>query len=795
MKKTNLGFKILDKMFFRKFSESGIVLPLFAVFLSLLVSLVFLVMINTSLVRRARADLWQKIDAVCREAAFDLTNGNKAAKSFTFNVWNMTSRQPIAGTTLEDARLIFPSLIDGNLTGQLGGGGACSDFDSVQPFAPFGASGEEMAFEDSPWGDCTPFNRSKCFLRWKLCTESGDSRHYPATMWNQVVNAGNTVACEGRATVNQYMTAPATVEVRSAWMRRARVENEEYSVSSPSPTTAPALTVLIAPQMTTWADRDERFRFVEKDPPYDQMPPSLPHLNVGFDPLFWKPLATTPVNKVRGFSGATPPSLYLSGPGEFAHGHSALGDPEAREMMVTCSNPAVLIRNIMSSLLIELASRHGQFRTMTEVLVANPENRQRAPGELPLTYNGPSVISRFLDDIAQPHFAAPYVFYEHYPEELPDPNPNPLNAPSQARGAWLNPFESTPSGKFPAADREAWLEYHSLLASQLRSCYHMYFGNPDSSSSRGLQRYQLPRIHDPENLDFEPSFYKFSPAVTNYQARSGYLPNEYSPNEDSWDQQCSWEALGVCPEQNRTVRLSAAATVSILGSVQSCPYQFSGSSTAPACLKPLQKNKYGDPNLDLQPDLVGSLSYILNTPPPSASKSAGVVPAIVGPGIFPFVPSEPPPLTPNPLSKSHYLAAPGNVESHILIIAHAQPSNAQLAELKEMFSPSDPIGPSQSKRYVTFLYIPTQAADAQQGAIEALSKVFSSPPERMFFALSPYLMQYEATLPHCFDGTWSEAQCFRQYWDMLLDPGSDDYVVYNIRRLFFQRILTLRQIF
>ncbi|MBN8551021.1 MAG: hypothetical protein J0M12_17040, partial [Deltaproteobacteria bacterium] len=515
---------------------------------------------------------------------------------------------------------------------------------------------------------------------------------YPITMWNNLTNAGNTVGCELRAKVKTFwnvggFAAERVISARTVvWtppMGVGTLPADTTTLTSPLSGTPqipyPGLSIAVGTEMTTSAALN-RLRF-----------PSGGFR--GYDP-------TGLNNKFLQFS------YDHAGPGSAGSMQSnTISDSIDRlEMAVACVNPATLARNSYLSAIVELASRNSHFRNYTELLHMNPQYRSVLTAcSTPTGLNFPTLVAAAGSDIAQVTYQTPFVFYNG--GVIQDPyTPPGLGIPphfgvmtgegTTLVNGFLNPFPAVagaaPYGKPDGSGgynglTSQTIQYHALLASQLRYCNHLYDKDPLSSSTGGISRFDglnLPLFYDSR---FDPRALEFyygvdlSGSSSNPIRTPEYLPGGCSSsNCPPWGQSCPWSngtnypfsypTTGCALEGNvRSLKLSEL--VATLGTTQSCPYPIphgltydSGIPSAwqtecfkplmrgwpitgefdtpPSCLSGTSQTQIG-PN-ELRADIVATLAYLGGkTVDHLPGIGSGTAQALVPPGLFKISSADP----------------------------------------------------------------------------------------------------------------------------------------------------------
>ncbi|MBX7143410.1 MAG: hypothetical protein K1X79_03085 [Oligoflexia bacterium] len=497
------------------------------------------------------------------------------------------------------------------------------------------------------------------------------STRFPDSMMNNLTHAGNTVICELEANVASTIPALSTIANRPI---RARVGYRISAQGNYAPPTAPlggftdlptaGLSIAVAPHMTTFlsAGFDNRFVF---NPPWLTNPPPQPNA------ISWADVDPLAGGHVQFFSPNVSgvqrePVLSV----DTTSIPAQLG-PSAQELALGCMNPAVLVRNVIVSTILELAARHGQLRNTTEFLLVGTQHRDpAATNQLQGAANYPAIIVPFGYDLAARMYQLPFVSYFSGASSLAVPAPfgfskigvasGPQSNANTFRDGFVNPFSDITLA--PYNESVATAQFHAVLANQLRFCYHLYSSNIPLGGLRGTSRL-LPAL--PSNAGFEDLAAPNSAGYTLVPA----LKPSWS-NADPWAQNCPWQSYswpgmfgtppgspgpGVCADNPLTGsrHLSAAEVASIIGTIQQCP--ISGlpnglvGPDAFVCSKTAVYNDNNPPpgaanpqvaTLDLRPDLVGLLRHLTlvqqNLLQPGTPPTTDFTPAVSPPGAFPF---------------------------------------------------------------------------------------------------------------------------------------------------------------
>ncbi|RMG43750.1 MAG: hypothetical protein D6719_03170 [Candidatus Dadabacteria bacterium] len=651
-------------------SENGIILPVTAILVLIVMTFVLGLGVDSSTIHRAKVALNLKAEEMCQAVLPYAELQAEAARVFSRQVNATVQNKSLEadGVTLLGAKLAISTMpADG-----------CFDFPGSGCNTPpllegvgdnpgmtngpfFFSTGNNLGipscnFDCNGLTGCTP----DCVFQGQL---EGDP-DYPNGLFTELRNSGNTVACKLKGSITTILRGQKIIEAHTVWKKNVRGECSG-GTCSPANANNPGLIIAIAPQMTTFAN-DKRFWFMSDSDYSEQGLTQTVRERV--DPLFYFNRGTAP--GLRAFSGASdgtqityplgaiPGAFKLQIPAPIDADCSRDFDPntpgcqlldqngnivdydgginhtwynpvaggtfprngfedagahsDREEMLAACMNPLILMRNLFLARIIELASRNAELRNMTSIYMVTSQNRTRgrlAGGVVgrslnsrdgPLKLNQPVELLSFGQDLTEPIMQLPYVFFDTgiwgwLPKEYGPP-----------KYGWVNPFNLKDTG-FNAQDatvQRAMQQYHVLVANQLRYCYHLW------DASNGLTRPYLPGLFD-ENGNrknqgsagelFEPDPpYSFNPSLTSNSYFAG----------DSWDQECPWGTGGVpscSPSDSRG--LTAAELVSIMGSVQLCPYemaglpgQYTGAADEPDLSGKLDKTSYDPATVDSDGD-------------------------------------------------------------------------------------------------------------------------------------------------------------------------------------------------
>ncbi len=736
-------------------SDSGVILPLLAI-ISFTLIVVFVVLgINARVVKYASIALRSRANDICWSVAGSLLPTARAADVFATSIDQFVANNPITRTTLIRARLIIPTMPDISIepgfpfpTG-FDASSQANDHNNFPPFIVANAGQDAGRDVCSLLGTCAA--NSFCSASPDHCIFQGDAlpdasvykfppggsgtfdtvdSRYPLTLWNNLWNAGNMASCELEAKVNTFLGFSGSKYISAKSVVWAPVTGKYYEPnSSPPPLNAPifdgtvpsldnpinpGLTIAVATEMTTTSDAYLSFN------PSPNFYPSN----------FRDKYDLRSINPPITFQHPSPAQQYaedfLSPVVDQTIALDALSNPDQEKMRAACSNPPALIRNIFVTSILELASRHGQLRNMTELLHINPQHRNvlnvNDYWRPVLGINYPSEIVRLGQDIALPIYQAPYVFYyggvsSTNTSDLPEVVANipavfgqRIGTGDRLRDGFLNSFQSS--------GYSAQIQQHqALLASQLRICAHAY--NPGNGIRRG-------------HIDLPSS--NFEPPTMPYQPDRPLRGQSYGSGQ-LWDTNCAYTRTGCSPDPTKF--MTAAEVAGTLGTTQQCPFQQETGVDGP-CVKPAPNGSLSTATYDLRPDLLGLLFYL--------KRDTSFGRSISAPGLFklrldpanaaPYGILDPLKLF-DPAHGQYFESGTSplaNTLTSILIVLHQrlnaatspQTGQSEAEAIRNLVGQINPTGDSQLRRPITIAYFPTTLEDALQESVSVLSLAFNA---------------------------------------------------------------------
>lgn len=740
--------------------------------------------LETTRTKEAALVLRATTERICKNVARSAMLPHEALAAFKGEINSLQALAPF--TKITEAKLILPLMVEPNTTG--GGitdifydfvnasSSTCSPL--ISTFDPLPNSPRSVPFSSiAPTYTCQNSGAAPtmtdCTLVHDICERTSSppspDPSYPPSMWSDLYNAGNTVGCELTATVDKVIpfagsSATRIVTAKAAWWIPVRARapfladpSLPAAVSSHS-----GLSLGIATQLTTWAGDmgslgmsgpDERFHFTAYGSILSSLDPRgaliAPPQRLNFSGGLSN--GSTPIDYPLsyGVSGLQiPPSPPLLNSGNASRA--------SEEFLTACFNPLVLIRNVITSTIVELAARHGQLRNLTQIASINPRHNGAAAGWATAP-NRPVEMVRFGEDLTNEKYQSPFVTY--YAEgTIPD-----FGAQDGFVLPWkqnLNPIYSHDPDK---------LNRNTIIAQQLRYCYHLW-------DTDLITRPLLP-VHS--SFSLFPLAFSYKGSLQNNGGNTDYILYP------TWDYGRPWGQPNAVSQVSRL--LTAAELVQSLGSTQRCPAPDSDMDYFKSC-RPLGSSF--DPRNDLEPDLLGYLQYQLGSLEPYPSP--GLFHPINTSNSFATAENQIAPQKPMHIPTSNIQGARSVVvivTSKGLFDAPLSPYHAALTSAVATLN--------SSGRPVVIVFIPATGADSNTvpNFCTALRRgTDCSVPEmnadnNRFFVLSPYAQQYEATYIAS-----SEGQTFINYWSDLLTAGQtagDLYAPRVGRDIFIEGIVGL----
>lgn len=572
---------------------------------------------------------------------------------------------------------------------------------------------------------------------------------------NYPTSANNTLVCSFKAKVNRFFLPDINIFATTAYKKQIFgffPKDNTRDLKNRTIEEQKGIILAIAPQLTTYA-RDIKFIFSN----------SFPNgLRTSFDPLLNFPdyLSSKKPNLSKDLTigakflnGSKVDSLAipdlisarynsaLNSKGEdLATSYSNPSYPtDYEEFLVSCMNPLILARNAFITSLSELFVRHPDFRSSIEVLLISSKHRGDSSLLTPIISNPPVKIVNFGQDLLRPDvdlssnsasYQLPYVFYEKE-------NKNKL---FKSNSGYINPFIKTSD----------YSSYDSLVASQLRFCNQLY--TCDSSGlgcDGGLSRYNLSLIYDNK---YESDDYA---AVLALRPQIGSL---------LWDQHCPFGVGSFCNKgggelssRPRFGGVNAVELLSMLGSVQTCPYEKYDSKIfkSNTCKKPTyNSNPLINESNDLQPDYLGLIRYL-----------SKVDNAVSSPGIWKIksIKDNKKPL--DELARSGLYQEAENLRLPLIIVTHQLPSANEVVEIAELLE----INSFWQQRPITIIYFPfTAAQEVEVNGIDRFKEAFKIDDIRFnnkLFIFSPLESGISLTNVN-----------YQLYWESLISPKAGGVV-------------------
>jgi hypothetical protein len=786
--------------------ERGVLLPIIAVMALGVIGTLVILGVETARVKDVATILRGHNERICKNVAQGALVPDEAVRAFRNEIRNLA---PLGnGVEITQARLILPLPIDDDVTGLLYDfttKNPCTAATFIPSFAPpsgevpevpfasihqdFGCAAPTSSIPPSPGAPALK-SGVDCTFRYDICQNTSPDPKYPAAMWSDLRSAGNTIGCELTAEVVPLFgftsTSPREVQAKVAWS--IPLISPPPFIDDPNLPLSQAafsgISLGIAPHLTTWAGtyetspseshRDNRFKF---DSGY---PSDVTAIDPRRTQFGCPPDRFTTDNPIRtragyGFMPLLPRMKPTPIPGTV--GLCVNRTMPIEDLVTACLNPPVLIRNIITSTIVELAARHGESRNLFELAYINPQHRDWT------TLNRPVVAVEFGQDIAQRRFQHPFVTF------------NAGNTPPVGLGdirGFTLPWNFDPASPTPyptpvgtTLDPSKTAKTNALLTQQLRMCLHLYRNSLSPRQPLPLQESvlfpgPLPPLL-PNAFDFAPSLQPLPPSVQN------------------WDYPDPW-GTGAPAEQ----LLTAAELAYSTGSVQRCPLKVDG--TPPNYISdnflPCPKTGF-NPLEDLLPDLRAYLTLQANEvfsnlegEHPYYSPGLWEPRQPAGPGVnSPITTGEPDPE--NPMMGGRTTSVPPRPRSIVAIAVHKGLPGAEVGALRTLVRSIN-----GQRRPVIIFFIPTTTDDSNLASNYCLALDLdpscnlittgpnpSNPNARFnkLVWLSPFNAQYGTTYTEEAGVPLQPWESFRKYWiDLLTKTGtSNELFAYTIARNVF----------
>ena len=702
------------------------------------------------------------------------------------------------------------------------------------------------------------------------------------------VGAGNTVICHVAATVPTFYFSTKTITAKSVWnlaptsgapLPPEDLTGSDLETYAQQVLTGAGLTIAIAPHMVTpslgnaWPIDWNVIRHFGFSALTNDGSGELSSLRNDADPemLYSTGSLSPPAfpfgSEVQGADFHLGGATYQQPPFSAPSGNATAAARIRNDLAVSCLNPAVLVRNIFLSMLVELAARNGMLRNATEILLAGTQNRSTAYHYWTGSPSPPVKIVEFSEDLAAQKYVHPYVWFNagfpiaDYPDVFPVPGatpsgtltptptpdadstvvaqptatsgpmltptadstvtvvgtasasataapaetpvPTPLVTPpvdpgypdsgfdgdtddaTEHNDGWVNPFNA--GWGAAGADTQRWQKFYALLATQLRACYHLYRGVEDGQVD-GAARYGGPVFNEIlNNTQFEPASYQTNRATS--LAPPGIKGWDSTCTCDGWGGTCSWGLEAGCDDT--TYRLTAAAVVATLGTIQICPAALADDSDPNNYLrfcekptKPENDIEWGDGSRDnprLRADLVALFRYLEGKPMGPAGKTidmwyqqfdagATTMFAYRSPGFWLKDYMTTMAQTTQAELRQRITTTDtqmGSENSHVVLVLHAPPLGDEVTVLRNLVAGFFGTNP---QRQLTVVYFPTTRRDADLVG-NVMDAFWADPADNrpsVLLAFNPY-----DTLVYGdrYTSLGDEAAVFAGYWtDLLMNP-------------------------
>lgn len=666
--------------------ERGVVAIFFLIFGVVLAGALAYFAYRAPQTQAAGVSLRLHADEICMEIASYPRTQQEAIDLFTARV--AEKQQVLGDVDITAAYLVAPSMPDDATVFPLGGGTGSASIDDCSGGSPFTITPQVVDLTAAGCGLEAP---SPCLLIRDACYSDGSfaplSEKYPPEILYQTLNAGNSYICELEGTrtfqnLTGFMnTTSDTVVGRSVvWRRPRNIDFEMYNPVAADENSVidslPNLTIIVSPYgKTQRPSQDPRFQMVDNLSGYDPIAEGAtvftgaPLADGSIDPYTGAVVDTSDGIPDDPYSEEITTGPLGGGPGD-ANGMDDDGDtllppgdetfiprlpgipvgtPSHEELLTSCLNPAVAMRNAFLYHLLSLAVRDGHFRKNTQLLLAQPRHRIQRSNH----YNAPTVLwplgrDLALDDARTASIGLDLPFI-HYFGAVDGDSDDPDNSGSdnlkvylddtdsrygghrlgsflgsepeadKRRQGWLQPFvKKDAAGVYEALDGRTSMsdvQYLTLLAGQLRYCQGLFA--PSAGTEYGVSAGFVVDPYNPHTPLDPPSNGAFDPAAQFHTAPGGYFlrSNGLNPSGQwsaDWTGSDPWVPGGI-----RRDHMTAFSLVSALGMPQLCPTvgtdvagvtPFSDGN-APDCLKA----GVGAEASDLRGDLLGALHSLSST--------------------------------------------------------------------------------------------------------------------------------------------------------------------------------------
>lgn len=711
-------------------NNKGIVLGILAITGLALMGILFSLSINTYLVQAASQELRVKTDIVC--------NALVGAKSFNHSVLskiflNQVSKfksESIGGALkLKKAVLTIPTFPD-DLSGGISN--YSNDASGHGPTEyPLGMAGDV-----------------EVKIRLQVYNAPSNDLNYPEGLFKQFESAGNTYGCQLIGEVTQYSFTNNSNKMVSANSVTSNRLLGKFDINN-----AKGLFMAIAPHMIS--DGSDRFYSIGTEP-----------TELGF---------------------YRKPNLITGHPNKDSYPNLDSFIPD--ELELGCSNPAILIRNLFSSAVLRLSSGTGELRGNTTLMLMNrvitnkfilndPSNPLRQPYLIKNTAIDDLILN--LEDLLGRgnYFSGP-----SGPVDMGDTlnvfDIEPVYNPAETSKSYKY-YGNNPSASIAPGFERKPHPLKFMEATQLKNCLHKFRSGSVEPTLRELEN-----LLDPNKFTSEGDNYFIKKNEADLLGFTPLTSSWSDLTENSTDLDKSYEAR---PE------ILAYNTPFLLGSIQRCP--LTGpvkQNVAPFAPYKFGSEEYGPcPKPDF--NTTGPL-YELDTADPNSREEFH--PDMVG--LF------------NRLSDATDPYVTGRSTAPVLIITHQSLIKEQADAIRALlFSGIDPADRWKNRRVVVVLIPPYGVSGKTKKETQKDFHKFISPwinalgldikdedaptfRHRLFtlapeaegskletYDKNPYMDAIAPNEPDLIDSK----QLYRNYWQDLLDPSSDNYVLKKAENIF-----------
>lgn len=776
--------------------EEGVVAPLIAACLLGLMALMYTLIFDNYIVAIHTTTFRSKVQKLCSDVASEAPIHADVVRLFAEKIDDLSKNKLPSWFEVVSAELTMGTMPEGYLASNTNIGQ-----DRITSCG-FGTPGFSVSA-----GNINSYIQSiigtsaiKFTFNWDLCKDSPSG--YFKDKWgilnvSKDYHAGTFVGCEVKGRIKTYFSPREVspgIEIREGEdaMPKTRIVYSRFGFwkfpwTDDNPTTEPqGLVIAIAPQI-----------------PYEPNNPTLTTPAIAANQFFadylnrGNYLGIVSGNMAR----LNPPptsynNSYVLAPALF-DSDTFLNDTQKRDALFKLfAGAPTVIRQRVSSALIELASRDGMLRSNTAVLLSNPRTEIGT-----IDINPPIILRDFGEDLRAANINNTPLLFTQYADHL-------------NTAVKVNPYYAI-SGALPAANLPSTIQTEvSSLVSRLPSM-GLHLDSSMNWHATRLFRDSGSLIFPFSSLlngtgafSFEPADYSWG--ETSNEGYNSYMKYEFesggSSHSDYFDRLNHFNYLSGITDANN---LNVSQLARTLGPSVKCPYRLQRGTT-PIC----------DGFQGFHPDIEGVLKAWLGLPGEDTSMSnrdnTSSIPDTTGSTGTKFNAVKMPGLYSN--SPGSYTNWGNNARpSQLVLILHSHLlDNTLFSETEQVQHVSskvnsirDPITklPIQDERPITIIYIPTRTQDSSQNVVQYMANYFQAnicnPSERQDYKRGNVLIplvhnssSYSTSYPNisCIAETYpcTKKANLQEVWDcMLSDDASENFA----KQIFSQTIMRTTRIF